>query len=167
MGSAARLNCFPEYVRNSSSPRFMPIKVKDPGTTAARWVNKASNATADYKAGVMAPKQPQNAAAIAAIPRWQQAVSSTAAAHRMASGLRAAGDAGWQAGASGKGASHYADGIRAGQAKFTNNVTPYLTAIAGVTLPDKGIRGSSANYARVQAVGDALHQLKLQRAGGG
>lgn len=145
----------------------MPIKVKDPATTGTRWVNKASNAQADYKAGVMNPKVPQNAAALAAAPRWQSAVSSTAALNRFTSGLRAAGDAGWQAGASGKGASHYPDGVRAAQTKFVNNVTPFLQAIAGVTLPDKGIRGSAANYARVQAVGDALHQLKLQRAGGG
>lgn len=143
----------------------MPIKVKDPATTGQKWVNKASNATDDYKRGVQAPRRPQAATAIAAAGRWRTAVSSDAAMARFTSGLNRSGDAGWTAGAMGKGATHYADGVRAGQNKFTTNVTPFLQAIAGVTLPDKGIRGSSANYARVQAVGDTLHQLKLSRAG--
>jgi len=146
----------------------MPIKVKDPATVLANWTaaGTSPNAQAKYKAGVMSPKNPQNASAIAAIPRWQQAVSSTTAAARMAAGLRAAGDQGWQNGAINKGVNHYPDGIRAGGGKFQANVTPFLQAIAGVSLPDKGIRGSSQNYARVQAVGDALHALKVSRAGG-
>ncbi len=147
----------------------MAIKVKDSATVLANWTaaGTSPNAQAKYKAGVQSPKQPQNASAIAAVDRWQQSVSSTAAKNRFTAGLRAAGDQGWVTGAMNKGANHYPDGIRAGGTKFQQNVTPFLAAIAGVNLPDKGIRGSTSNYARVQAVGDALHALKLARAGGG
>src|SRR5438874_261380 len=99
----------------------MPIQIKDPGTLAQKYVNRAVNAVADYKAGVAAPKQSQSAAAIAAAPNWQQSVSSAAALARFTSGLRAAGDAGWQAGASTKGAAHYPDGVRGAQAKWATN----------------------------------------------
>lgn len=147
----------------------MPIKVKDPGTVLKNWMDAGTSpqAQAKYKAGVQSPKQPQNASALAAATRWQQSVASTAALNRFTAGLRAAGDAGWQNGALNKGAAHFPDGIRGAGPKFQQNVTPFLAAIAGVTLPDKGIRGSTANYARVQAIGDALHALKLSRAGGG
>jgi hypothetical protein len=147
----------------------MPIKVKDPATVLANWTagGTSPNAQAKYKAGVQSPKQPQNASAIAAAPRWQQSVSSTQAMNAFKAGLQKAGDQGWVNGALNKGANHYPDGIRGAGTKFQTNVTPFLQAIAGVTLPDKGIRGSSANYARVQAVGDALHALKVARAGGG
>jgi len=143
----------------------MPIKVKDPGASAAKFVQRAQNAVDAYKAGVQAPKVSQNAAAVAAIPRWQQAVASSAAAAAMRSGLAAAGDQGWMNGALQKGAGRYPDGVAKAQAKYQANVTPFFQAIGSLTLPDKGLRGSSANYARVQAVGQALHTLKLQRKG--
>jgi len=145
----------------------MPIKVKDPGTTANKWATNAGNATNSYIAGINAPKTSQSAAAVAAGPRWQAAVQSPAALAAFTSHIQKAGDAAWAAGALGKGKDRYSGGIAAAKAKYTNNVTPFLTAIAGVTLPDKGVRGSSQNYARVQAVGDALHALKVARAGGG
>lgn len=145
----------------------MPIQIKDVGTLANKFVNRAVGAVNDYKAGVMAPKASQSASAIAASGLWQQSVSSQAALNRFTSGLRASGDAGWQAGASTKGASHYPDGIRASQQKWAANVGPYLAAIASLTLPPKGIRGSDANIGRVQAVAAALHALRVQRAGGG
>lgn len=143
----------------------MAIKVKDPNTTANKWDGNAGNATGTYVAGVQNPKTSQSAAAIAAAPRWQAAVASPDALARFTGHLQKSGDAAWSAGALGKGKDRYAPGIHAAKTKYMNNVTPYLQAIAGVSLPDKGLRGSSANYARVQAVGDALHQLKLSRAG--
>jgi hypothetical protein len=145
----------------------MPIQIKDVGTLATKFVNRAVGAVADYKAGVMAPKTSQSAAAIAAAPNWQQAVSSQAAMNRFTAGLRAAGDQGWQTGASTKGAAHYPDGIRGAQQKWATNVGPFLAALASLSLPPKGIRGSDANIGRVSAVASALHALKLQRAGGG
>ena len=145
----------------------MPIQIKDVGTLATKFVNRGVAAVADYKAGVMAPKASQSASAIAAAPLWQSAVSSTAALNRFTAGLRAAGDQGWQTGASTKGASHYPDGIRGAQAKWATNVAPYLQIISGLTLPAKGIRGSDANIQRVSAVASALHAAKLQGAGGG
>jgi len=145
----------------------MPIQIKDVGTLATKWVNRSVNAVADYKAGVMAPKASQSASAIAASSLWQQSVSSAAALNRFTAGLRAAGDQGWQAGASTKGAAHFGDGVRGAQNKWATNVSPYLQTIAGLSLPPKGIRGNDANLARVQAVDAALHAQKLQRAGGG
>ncbi len=143
----------------------MPIQIKDVGTLATKFVNRAAGAVADYKAGVMAPKASQSANAIAAAPLWQQAVSSPAAVARFTSHLRAAGDAAWQAGATGKGADRYPGGIRAAQQKWATNVGPFLAAIASLNLPPKGIRGSDSNIARVAAVASALHALRVSRAG--
>ncbi len=144
----------------------MAIQIKDVGTLANKFVNRAVGAVADYKAGVMAPKTSQSAAAVAAAPLWQQSVSSQQALHRFTAGLRAAGDAGWQQGASTKGAAHYPDGIRGAQQKWATNVAPFLAAISSLNLPPKGIRGSDANIGRVQAVAAALHALKVSKAGG-
>jgi hypothetical protein len=144
----------------------MPIKVKDPNASQAKYVANAGNAVPAYKAGVSSPKASQSAMAVAAIPRWQQAVSSSAAANAMKSGLTKAGDQGWMNGALNKGANNYPAGITRGKDKWLANVTPYFQAIAAVNLPDKGLRGSSANIQRVAAVAAALHTLKVQTHGG-
>jgi len=143
----------------------MPIQIKDAGTLAQKFVNRAVNAVADYKAGVMTPKASQSASAIAAAPTWQAAVNSPAALARFKHGLATAGDAAWQAGAAGKGADRYPGGIRAAQQKWATNVGPFLAALSALNLPPKGIRGSDQNIGRVSAVATALHALKLSRAG--
>jgi hypothetical protein len=143
----------------------MPIKVKDPAASSAKYVQNAGNAVNAYKAGVQAPKQSQSAAAIAAVPLWQQAVASPAAAAAMKAGLNASGDQGWMSGALNKGAARYPQGVQLAQGKWQTNTQPYLTLLASQNLPAKGIRGAAQNYQRVQAVGQALHNLKQQRAG--
>ena len=143
----------------------MAIKVKDPGASAQKYVTNASNAVNAYKAGVQAPKQSQSQAAIAAAPNWQQAVSSPTAAAAFKAGLTASGDQGWVNGALNKGAARYPQGVQMAQTKWQTNTTPYLQALASLSLPAKGIRGAAQNYQRVQTVGQALHNLRNQRAG--
>ncbi len=145
----------------------MAIKVKDPATVATKWSARAQGAVSDYKAGAASPKQPQAASAIAAAPLWQQAVAAPAALAAFTSGLNKSGDQGWLNGVNVKGAARYTGGITAGMQKFTTNITPFLQAIASVTLPPKGLRGSAQNIQRVAAIAEALHTLKLQRKGGG
>lgn len=143
----------------------MPIKVKDPTASGQKYVTNAGNAVNAYKAGVQSPKQSQSQAAIAAAPTWQQAVTSPAAAAAFKSGLTRSGDQGWQNGALNKGAARYPQGVQLAQQKWVSNVTPYLNVIAGLNLPAKGIRGSAQNYQRVQAVGQALHNLRVSSSG--
>lgn len=144
----------------------MAIAIKDVGTLTTKYTTRATNAVADYKAGVMQPKASQSASAIAAAPLWQQAVNSPAALAAFKKNLQTVGDSGWQAGATGKGANNYPAGVRNGAQKWATNVGPYLSVISGLTLPLKGIRGSDANIARVAAVASALHAKKLSMAGG-
>jgi hypothetical protein len=142
------------------------MKVKDIGTISTKYVNRASNAAADYNAGVQASSG-QSAAAVAAIPLWQQAVSSPAAAARMTAGLQKAGDQGWKDGVSKKGQANYPNGIRAGANKYTANVGPYIQVLQGLTLDPKGLRGSAQNQGRSVQVQVALHTARLQRSGVG
>ncbi len=143
----------------------MPLKVKDPTTVANKWSTRAQGAVNDYAAGAASPKAPQAASAIAAVDLWQQAVTAPSAKASFVSGLNRAGDQGWLNGVNTKGKQRYAGGITAGMSKFQTNITPFLQAIAGVTLPPKGLRGSAQNIQRVAAIAATLHSLKLQRSG--
>jgi hypothetical protein len=143
----------------------MAIKVKDPTTVANKWSTRAQGAVNDYAAGAASPKQSQSGSAIAAASLWQQAVQAPAALAAFTSGLSKSGDQGWLQGVNTKGKARYAGGITAGMSKFQTNITPFLQAIASVTLPPKGLRGSAQNIQRVAAIAAALHSLKLQRKG--
>lgn len=144
----------------------MAIKVKDPGASATKYTNNTANAVPAYKAGVQSPKTSQSAAAIAAVGNWQQAVSSQQARSAFVSGLTKAGDTAWTNGALNKGADRYPVGTRLAAPKWQTNVQPYLQLIASTNLPPKGIRGAAQNWQRSQVLGLALHNLKVQRAGG-
>ncbi len=144
----------------------MPIAIKDVSTLQAKYLSRGSSAVNEYKAGINTPKNPQSASAIAAADRWQQTLAAPETKTRFIANLRKAGDAGWQAGALGKGANNYPAGITRGAPKWGLNVQPYLQVIAGLSLPAKGVRGNSANIARVAAVADALHAKKLSMSGG-
>lgn len=143
----------------------MAIQIKDVGTLQQKYVNRAVNAQTDYKAGVMSPRASQSGNAIAAAGNWQAAVTSGTALARFKSGLAKSGDAGWQQGASTKGAAHYPEGVRGGAAKWGTNTQPYLQNMASLSLPPKGIRGSDANIQRVAAIAASNHNLKNQLAG--
>lgn len=145
----------------------MAIKVKDATMSAQKYVTNTAAAVNAYKAGVQSPKQSQSAAAIAAIPTWQQAVSSPQAAAAMKSGLTKASDAAWVAGALNKGAARYPEGTRIAAPKWQQNVQPYLQTIASFNLPPKGIKGAAQNWQRSQALGQQLHNQKVQAQGGG
>jgi hypothetical protein len=144
----------------------MAIAIKDVGTLQAKYLSRGQGAVNDYKAGINAPKASQSGQAIAAAPRWQQAVQDPNALKRYTTNLQKSGDQGWAAGALGKGANNYPAGIQRGAPKWANNVSPYLQVISGLTLSPKGIRGSQANYQRVADVGNALHAKKVSMAGG-
>lgn len=145
----------------------MAIKIRDAGALAVKYMtNATTTGPAAYKAGVQDPRRPQNASALAAVDKWQAAVTAPAAKNRLSAGLRAAGDAGWTAGALSKGVNNYAPGVTRGKDKWQANVTPYLAVLAGLSPAAKGIRGSAGNYANVTLVGNALHNARVARAGG-
>jgi hypothetical protein len=144
----------------------MPIQIKDVSTLQAKYLARGSNAVPDYKAGINAPKASQSGSAIAAADRWQQSLATPDAKKRFTTNLQKAGDAGWAAGALGKGANNYPAGITRGAPKWGANVQPYLAVIASLTLPPKGIRGNASNIDRVRTVSDALHAKKVSMTGG-
>jgi hypothetical protein len=137
----------------------MAIKIKDVGTLAQKFVKRAGAAGADYAAGVMNPKRDWNANTAAAAPVWAQAVQTAAANGRFAAGVAKAGNAKWQANASGKGAQRYPQGVGGAAAAWQSGVTPYLNALATLDLPPRGVKGTNIN--RVSAVDDALHKIKM------
>jgi hypothetical protein len=137
-------------------------QTKDIGSVAAKWSQRAAAAGADYTAGVKSTTKDWAGLTAAAAPAWEQGVQTAVGNGRFAKGVQKAGTAKWQAGASGKGATRYPQGVTGGGPNYANNFGPFLQVISGVTLPPRGPRGSPSNIQRVSTIADALHAAKLR-----
>lgn len=143
----------------------MAVSVKDAGTAAAKFVARAQVAGPDYTAGVANAGGKWAANTKASSDSWAQGVSQAAANGRFASGVNQTSQNKYQTRASGVGAQRYPQGVAGSAQAWQTNTTPYLNTIAALNLPARQPKGSPANYARVQAVGDALRAKKLSNSG--
>lgn len=132
--------------------------VKDAGSSATKWSQRASAASGTYTAGVASSTKDQAALAAAAEPLWASSVATAAANKRFSAGLTKAGVGAWKAGVAAVGGARYSQGVGAAQSKYQQGVAPFFSALSSVTLPARGPKGS--NSARVDAVVNALMAAK-------
>lgn len=138
------------------------MKVKDIGASATKWTNRAQAAAQDYVNGVNGAQQAEPA--IAAVSTWQAAVQSPTAAKMFTTGLQKSGDAGWANGVKTKGATRYPQGVQGAAGKWQSGFSPYASTLASLNLPPRGVRRSAQNMARVQAVVQAMANVKTGSA---
>lgn len=122
-----------------------------------KWQRKVAAAGPDYIAGVNNPKADWQAETSKAAGRYKQGVTQAAAEGRFEKGVAKAGTEKWKRGATGKGADRWPTGVAAAVSDYSSGMGEVLNTIGGVTLPPRGPKGDPANYARVQAIGTALH----------
>ncbi len=130
------------------------ITIRDTGSLAAKFVKRGQAAVDDWKIGVQQTTNSQSANAIAAAPRWQQALQGDAVLARFKSKLTAAGDGKWRDNAVKKGAEQgrFSGGIGAAGPAWAAGVTPVFDALRSLSLPDKGLKRSPQNLDRVRLV---------------
>lgn len=146
----------------------MPIKVKDLTKSANKWVDRARGAAASYaeEAAVAGDVWARNTAA--AKETYKLAITAPGIADRFGRGVSRAGAAKYQRKIESVGKERFGPGVAAAEEDYKANVEPFLSTIAGLTLPARKPRGDPANYMRVQKVGEALNAKRLaQLAGGG
>lgn len=143
----------------------MSIKtLKDASAYSDKYANRAGAAVTDYVNGVNAATG-QAAAAAAAADKWQQSVAAPSAKAAFTNNVTAAGDAMWKAGVANKGQARYAPGVQAGKTKWSGKVQKYFAVLKGLSLPPRGLRGSSQNAQISAQVQAALHAAKTGGAG--
>lgn len=129
----------------------------------AKWQQRASVSQQAYADGVSNPRSSWADGAARANDAWKAGIQAAAAANRFANGVRAAGDAKWSAMARSKGPSRWAEGISISGDAYARGFAPYHQAIQNIQLSPRGPRGDARNYKRVQEIGDALHQVRVQQ----
>jgi hypothetical protein len=141
----------------------MAIATKPISDAANFWLQGATNRAARYVANGAAAGGKWLTGAVAGVPMYKSAVTAGDIDRRMLSGLNRAGSQGYSNGINKKGQANFTNGLQAGQAKYQAAEGAMLQVIQGVTLNTRALRGSTANYANVQKVGDALHAASVAR----
>ncbi len=139
----------------------MAVRVKSTAASAEKFVTNGAQATPAYQEGIAGVSADDYANAATAAAPAQQAGSTAAFARKaFEKGIAAKKDK-WKRNSSGKGVTNFGPGIAAARPDYEQGVGPYLDVIRGLTLPPKGPKGIQGNYARVFAIGDALHKKKV------
>lgn len=140
----------------------MAVAVKDAAASAKKFVARASAAGPDYTNGVSNAGAKWASATKGAADSWALGVQQAAANGRFGAGVNQTSQNKFQTRASTVGAQRYPQGVQGSGDTWASNTQPFLNTIAALNLPPRQPKGSAANYARVQAVGDALRAKKLQ-----
>ncbi len=133
---------------------------KSASQSGQKFVDRASAASGDYVSGAESTSKDQAAAAIAAAPIYQQAVTAAISKGSYAKGLQKSGKQGWLAGVKAKGGERFAGGVAASMQKYVTNSAPFDAARNAASALPRGLKGSETNLARVKAVVVAQRAVK-------
>lgn len=143
----------------------MPIKVKSPSVSAAKWDANAARAADDFATEAAAAASVWEAATKGAKDNYHKAITASGIADRFAGGVARAGAAKFARKIESVAKDRFGPGIHAAVSDYSDGVTPFLETIAALTLPKRGPRGDPSNYNRVEAVGKALSAKRLALLG--
>ena len=137
---------------------------KTKGTTAIaeKYARVTPARAEDYAQGVRNPRTDWAGAATSAAPNFASGVQAAVAAGSYAKGITKAGSGKWQAKAISKGTPRFGPGVQDARPDYEAGITPYIQTIEALTLPPRGPKGDPRNYARVQAIGQALRNKKIK-----
>ncbi|TAL43317.1 MAG: hypothetical protein EPN91_06630 [Salinibacterium sp.] len=139
----------------------MAKKVKPVADAATKFVNRASAAGGDYKAGVSNAGQTWSDHTAMSADTYAAGVQAAIGRGAFQKGVTKAGPQKYQTNASTKGANHYPEGIRGGQGAYQQNAAPYFDALSGIVYPPRRPRGDPANQARSIIVQTTLHTKRV------
>ena len=139
----------------------MAKKVKPVADAATKFVNRASAAGTDYKTGVSMAGQLWSDATVASSDTYAAGVQAAIGRGAFSKGVIKAGPGKYQTNASTKGANHYPEGVRGGQAPYQQNAAPYFDALSSIVYPPRRPRGDPANQARSIIVQTTLHTKRV------
>ncbi len=132
-------------------------------TTAAiqeKWGRVTPTRTDDYQTGIKNPKRDWAQAASAAKASWAGGVQAAVSNDSFAKGVNKSGTANWQAKATAKGPSRFAEGVAMAAGDYGTAFAPYADTIKATTLPPRYPRGDIRNLDRVKVIATALRKKK-------
>lgn len=137
------------------------VKVKSLDSITDKWAKETPARAPYYEAGIKNPARDWATAAKEGQTAYEDAMRNPDVLALREKNIDKAGTEKWQRKATKVGPSRYREGVPAAKEDFSTGFAPYHGVLSSVVLPEKGARGDPKNYARVQAIGDALHKKRM------
>lgn len=137
------------------------MKIKSLDAIASKWAEVTPGRAEYYREGTAGKGGAWASGAAAGESNWKTGVAAASAAGLFGKGVAKAGGGAYEKGVSEKGVARWPQGVGVARDEFSKGFGPYQSALAGLTLPPRGPKGSPTNYARVQAIGTALRAKKV------
>lgn len=137
------------------------VKVKSLDSITDKWAKETPTRAPYYEAGIKSPSRDWATAAKDGQGAYEDAMRNPEVLALRAKNIDKAGTEKWQRKAVKVGPSRYREGVPAAKEDFSEGFAPYHAALSAIVLPEKGARGDPKNYARVAAIGDALHRKRM------
>jgi len=139
----------------------MAIRIKDTGSIARKFVQRAGVAGNDYAEGVKAAGGDWETNTKASEENYKIGVQQAAADGRFGRGVAAAGASKYVDKASTLGAQRYPTGVAAAEGAYSRGVQPHLDMMKSLDLPPRRPKGDPANQQRAAVVAAANRKLKI------
>ena len=115
----------------------------------------------DYVEGVKSTTADWSKAAVAAAPAYNAGVQAAITRKAYERGVATAGTEKWRAKSVDVGSSRWGPGVQAGASDYAKAFAPYAEVLSKLTLPPRFPTGDPRNFARVQAIGEALFKRRI------
>lgn len=133
------------------------VRVSDLGNSADKFERRAAAAGQDYEQGVSEVSDSDwQSATQAAEGTWEQGVQEAVSEGRFGDGV-ANPNKSWQQASIQTGSGRFTQGASNAGQTWREQFQDFADALESLTLQPRGPRGSSANFERSRAVGEALH----------
>lgn len=141
------------------------LKVKAASDIAKKWGEVTPGKAGYYEAEASVAGAEWEKNTVAAEKTYGSAVKVAGIEKRFSGGVKKAGGDKYERKVKSVGIDRYGPGVEAAIEDMATGFEPYQGILDGLSIPDRGPRGSSANYAIVQKVGDPLHKKRLALLG--
>ncbi len=137
------------------------ISVKSAAEVAQKWADVTPARASYYETEAPAAADEWFTNTTGAGGTYKAGISVAGIKERFVGGVRRAGAEKFRRKVKEVGVARYGPGVAAAKEDMAKGIADYLALLEGMEIPDRGPRGSPANYAIVQKVGDALHKKRL------
>lgn len=137
------------------------MKIKSLEAITEKWSKETPARAPYYEEGIKDPARDWKTAAVEGQAAYEAAMRDPKVLALRAKSIEKVGTEKWQRKAIAVGPSRYREGVPEAKEDFNNGFGPFHSVLSAIVLPQKGARGDPKNYARVKAVGDALHKKRM------
>jgi len=127
----------------------------------AKWAQVTPERAPFYEEGIKAPGKDWSTEAAKGQIAYEAAMRDPNVLAQRAKQIKVVGTEKWSRKSQAVGPSRFREGVPAAADDFGKGFSPFHATIASLALPEKGARGDPKNYARVKAIGDALHKKRM------